>query len=79
MAKTVAGVGTSNVIWLFYYDSRGNWADHGVYLVKSEDGLAFANPVKTDLPNGACVKYFGGRFGSWSHVFIATSVGQTTC
>jgi hypothetical protein len=69
---------TSNPLWLFYYDSKGDWSDHGVYLAKSEDGLTFTNPVKTNLPNGAHIKYFNGRFGSWSHVFIAiTVIGRT--
>jgi hypothetical protein len=66
--------GAADVIWLFYYDSKGDWPDHGVYLVKGEDGLTFANPVKTNLPNGARVKYFSGRFGSWDHVFIAATI-----
>jgi hypothetical protein len=66
--------GTSDVVWLFYYDSKGDWPDHGVYLVKGEDGLTFANPVKTNLPNGARIKYFSGKFGSWDHVFVAATI-----
>jgi hypothetical protein len=67
-----------DAIWLFYYDSKGDWAQHGVYLAKSEDGINFGNGVKTNLPNDAHVKYFPGKFGGWSHVFIATTVTGKT-
>jgi hypothetical protein len=51
-----------------------NWAQHGVYLAKSENGIHFGSGVRTNLPNDAHVKYFAGRFGGWDHVFIATTV-----
>ena len=61
-------------IWLYYYDSRGDWSQHGVYLAKSWDGIHFDTPVKTNLVNDASVKYYQGAFGGWSQVFVATTV-----
>jgi hypothetical protein len=74
----VANNGNSDEIWLYYYDSMGDWAQHGVYLAKSEDGIKFGSAVKTNLPNDAHIKYFAGRFGGWSHVFVATTVVSKT-
>jgi hypothetical protein len=73
-SAVVVNDGNSDVIWLYYYDSRGDWAQHGVYLAKSENGIHFGSGVRTNLPNDAHVKYFAGRFGGWDHVFIATTV-----
>jgi hypothetical protein len=70
--------GNSKAIWLYYYDSKGDWMQHGVYLAKSEDGINFGSAVKTNLPNGAHVKYFAGRFGGWNHVFVAATVTGKT-
>jgi len=64
----------SSRIWFYYYDSKGDWSQHGVYLAKSWDGLHFEPAVKTDLPNAAHVKYYAGAFGAWDHVFVATTV-----
>jgi hypothetical protein len=70
--------GSSKQIWLYYYDSRGDWSQHGVYLAKSWDGIHFTPPVKTDLANDASVKYYQGAFGEWSQVFVAmTVIGKT--
>ncbi|MGH6794303.1 MAG: hypothetical protein ACREDH_03680 [Methylocella sp.] len=70
--------GSAKQIWLYYYDSRGDWSRHGVYLAKSWDGFHFDTPVKTDLANDASVKYYPGSFGGWSQVFVATMViGKT--
>ncbi|MGH6842636.1 MAG: hypothetical protein ACREDV_11190, partial [Methylocella sp.] len=70
--------GSSKEIWLYYYDSRGDWSQHGVFLAKSWDGFHFTKPVKTDLANDASIKYYQGAFGEWSQVFIATMViGRT--
>ena len=57
-----------NEIWVYYYDSMGSWAQHGVFLVKSWDGFHFTPPVKTNLPNGASVK-----FDSTQNLFLAIS------
>jgi hypothetical protein len=74
----VVADGNSKAVWLYYYDSKGDWLQHGVYLAKSEDGINFGNAVKTNLPNDAHVKYFAGRFGGWNHVFVAaTVIGKT--
>jgi hypothetical protein len=54
----VSGVGRSNLIWLFYYDAAPTM---GLLGQKRGRAPAFANPVKTDLPNGAHVKYFEVR------------------
>ncbi len=61
-------------IWLFYFDSKGDWSQRGVFLAKSRDGFHFEQPVKTNLPNDASVKYYDGPFGAWNHVFVATTV-----
>ncbi len=77
-SAVIVANGSSNAIWLYYYDSKGDWAQHGVYLAKSQDGINFGSAVKTNLPNDAHVKYFAGRFGGWDHVFLATTViGKT--
>ncbi len=47
----------NGTVWLFYYDSRGSWPEHGVYLTKSHDGANFDSSVKTNLPNGGSIKY----------------------
>jgi hypothetical protein len=70
--------GNSDVIWLYYYDSKGDWTQHGVYLAKSEDGINFGSALKTNLPNDAHVKYFAGKFGGWNHVFVAATVTGKT-
>jgi hypothetical protein len=74
----VVNNGNLDEIWLFYYDSKGDWAQHGVYLAKSEDGIHFGSAAKTNLPNDAHVKYFASRFGGWNHVFVATTVTGKT-
>lgn len=66
--------GSSKRIWLYYYDSQGDWSQHGVYLAKSWDGFHFDTPVKTNLVNAASIKYYPGSFGGWSQVFVATTV-----
>jgi hypothetical protein len=73
--------GTSDVVWLFYYDSKGDWPDHGVYLVKGEDGLTFANPVKTNLPNGAPsnTSAESSDHGTMSSSQQRSSMGETCC
>jgi hypothetical protein len=76
-SAVVVGNG-KEAIWLYYYDSKGDWAQHGVYLAKSDDGFHFGGVVKTNLPNDAHVKYFAGRFGGWNHVFVATTVTGKT-
>lgn len=50
--------GSSSQIQLYYYDSAGNWANHGVYRVTSWDGFHFSAPQKTNLPNGGTVRYY---------------------
>ena len=58
-------------IWLYYYDSRGQWGLHGAYLRISEDGINFGSPINlpeinpdTELPvankrlPGGKVRYF---------------------
>ena len=61
-------------IWLYYYNSMGNWQDHGVYLAKSQDCFHFLPGQKTNLPNGATVKHFNKSAEGPSNVFIAASV-----
>jgi hypothetical protein len=60
-------------IWLYYYDSRGDWTDHGVYVVTSLDGIHFASAAKSDLPTDASVRYepWGGGGGG---LFLAPTV-----
>ncbi|MGH6839199.1 MAG: hypothetical protein ACREDT_10450 [Methylocella sp.] len=66
--------GSAKQIWLYYYDSREDWSQHGVYLAESWDAFHFTTPVKTNLANDASIKYYQGAFGEWSEVFIATTV-----
>jgi hypothetical protein len=54
-------------IWLWYYDSKGNWAQRRVFLTKSWDGFNFENPIPTNLTNPVEVRYFSS--GSF---FVAT-------
>ncbi|MGH6848076.1 MAG: hypothetical protein ACREC0_11760 [Methylocella sp.] len=68
------GTDSSKQIWLYYSDSKGDWWQHGTYLAKSWDGFHFDTPVKTNIVNGASVKYYHGNFGGWSQVFVATTV-----
>jgi hypothetical protein len=62
------------MIWLYYYNSMGNWRDHGVYLAKSQDGLHFQPGQKTNLPNDAIVGYFNGSAQGLPNLFIAAIV-----
>jgi len=73
-SAVVMKAGSSKQIWLYYYDSKGDWSQHGVYLARSWDGFHFDAPVKTDMPNGASVKYYPDIFGKWRDVFVATTV-----
>lgn len=59
-------------IWLYYYDSRGDWSERGVYLAKSWDGFNFETPIKTNLKNPIDVKYFDIPFNGQQGVFIGT-------
>jgi hypothetical protein len=63
-----------NEIWLYYYDSRGNWSTHGIFVVKSWDGFHFMGPPqRTNLPNGVSVRYCPS-----SNLFIAlTNIGAS--
>jgi hypothetical protein len=73
----------NNQIWLYYYDSRGNWNDRAVYLAKSWDGFYFDPPQKTNLQNPVDVKFMkysnggGGAFiatlGIWGSNYYAYS------
>jgi hypothetical protein len=58
-------------IWLYYYDSMGNWRDHGVFRTRSQDGLHFQPGEKTNLPNDATIRYFNGSARGLSNAFIA--------
>jgi hypothetical protein len=49
---------TTEEIWLWYYDSKGAWEDHGVYLAKSRDGFHFGTAVRTNLSNPVDVRFF---------------------
>jgi hypothetical protein len=62
------------MIWLYYYNSMGNWRDHGVYRTRSQDGLHFQPGEKTNLPNDATVRYFNGSARGLSNEFIAAIV-----
>ena len=59
-------------IWLFYYDSKGEWSKRGVYLAKSWDGFHFETSVRTNLKNPIDVKYFNLQMGDHPGVFIGT-------
>jgi hypothetical protein len=63
------------MIWLYYYNSMGNWADHKVYVAQSQDGLHFHLGHKTNLPNDATVRYFNGSAQGLPNVFIAAVAG----
>src|ERR1700730_1273792 len=62
------------MIWLYYYNSMGNWQDHGVYLTKSQDGLHFQLGQKTNLPNAATIRYFKGSVQGTQDIFVAALV-----
>lgn len=68
----VMNVDGSQQIWLYYYDSRGVWADRGVYLAKSWDGFHFETPVKTNLQNPIDVKYISSSVPEIGGYFIGT-------
>jgi hypothetical protein len=62
------------MIWLYYYNSMGNWRDHGVYLAKSQDGLHFQLGQKTNLPNDETIRYFKGSAEGLKNIFVAVLV-----
>jgi hypothetical protein len=41
---------------LFYYNHSGSWAEHGVYVASSKDGIHFGKGVQTALTNPAEVR-----------------------
>lgn len=45
---------------LFYYNHSGSWAEHGVYVASSEDGIHFGLGVQTMLTNPAEVRRVKG-------------------
>jgi hypothetical protein len=59
------------MIWLYYYNSLGNWRDHGVYVAKSQDGLHFHLEQKTNLPNAATIRYLNRSPRGFPSLFIA--------
>ena len=38
-------------LWLFYYSSEGAWEDRGVFVVRSNDGVSFGVPLRTNVQN----------------------------
>jgi hypothetical protein len=69
-----SAVTPDQMIWLYYYNSMGNWRDHGVYLAKSQDGLHFQLGQKTNLPNDATIRYFNGSAECLKNIFVAVLV-----
>jgi hypothetical protein len=59
-------------IWLYYYDSSGDWAQRRVYLAKSWDGFNFETPIPTNLTNPVDVKYFAIPTDGYDGYFVAT-------
>lgn len=59
-------------IWLYYYDSGGDWNSRKVYLRKSWDGFHFEPSIATNLTQNVDVKYFNTSVAGYPGFFIAT-------
>ncbi|MGH6838131.1 MAG: hypothetical protein ACREDT_04900 [Methylocella sp.] len=70
-SATTVPVGSSSQVQLYYTDSSTDWKSHGVYVATSLDGIHFDSPRKTNLPNGATVKYYNGDFNGAPGAYIA--------
>ena len=55
-------------IFLFHWNSMGDWGKRGVYLAKSWDGLHFEDAVRTNLMRPTEVKWFP-RYGLFIGVY----------
>lgn len=65
-AISLPGTPPSNqrAVWLYSYDSRGLWADRGMVLRKSWDGIHFGPPIDVvgiDFETGAVLHHPDGR------------------
>jgi len=59
-------------IWLYYYDSMGDWLTRGIFLAKSWDGIHFETPVKiidNKSPVGD-IKYVNTPIGNHPGFFV---------
>lgn len=61
----------SRQIWLYYYRSKGEWGQRGVYLAKGWDGFQFEPEVRTNLINLPEIRYYPGKFEGHDGIFVA--------
>jgi hypothetical protein len=58
-------------IWLYYYDSVGEWPSRGVFLAKSSDGFHFETPIQiTDLLSPPNIQYVKGPINGQPGFFL---------